>query len=328
MRAFEYASPTTKEQAVALLGAQWGESEVLAGGMDLLSLMKDFLVLPKRFVNIKEIKELEGIRYAGSSGLRIGALVTLQDLADNDTVKKQYPSLAQAAEGVTSPQIRNLGTVGGDLCQRPRCWYFRNGQGLLAQDSSGKSLVPEGENKYHAILGNGGPAYFVNPSSLAPALIALGAKVRVYGAKGPRDVAIEQFFVAPKTAQEREYVLKSNEIVTEVVVPPAGGARNATYEVRQKDALDWPLAAASVSLKLSGKKVTAARVALGHVAPVPWPSPEAEKALVGKTISEQVALDAGNAAVAGAKRLSQNGYKIQLARIAVKRAILRAAEGA
>src|SRR5687768_4700822 len=185
MRAFDYANPTTKEQAVALLGNQWGETEVLAGGMDLLSLMKDFITEPKRLVNIKDIKELEGVKYTSASGLRIGALVTLQELLDNETVKKQYPALAQAASEVTSQQIRALGTVGGDLCQRPRCWYFRAGQGLLAQDSRGRSLVLEGENKYHAILGNSGPAYFVNPSSLAPALIAFGAKIRVFGAKGP-----------------------------------------------------------------------------------------------------------------------------------------------
>jgi xanthine dehydrogenase YagS FAD-binding subunit len=328
MRAFEYASPTTKEQAVALLGGQWGEAEVLAGGMDLLSLLKDDLSQPRRLVNIKEIKELEGIRYSASAGLRIGALVTLEELAASEPVRRQYASLVQAAEGVTSPQIRNLGTVGGDLCQRPRCWYFRNGFGLLAQDASGQSLVVEGENKYHAILGNAGPAYFVHPSSLAPALITLGAKIRVFGPKGPRDVPIEQFFVTPRSNQERETALAANEIVTEILVPSAGGARSAAYEVRQKEALDWPLAAAAVSLRLSGKKVTSARVALGHVAPVPWRAPDAEQTLVGKTVSESVALDAGNAAVAGARRLSQNGYKIQLARIAVKRAILRAAEGA
>ena len=191
----------------------------------------------------------------------------------------------------------------------------------------GKSLVLEGENKYHAILGNSGPAYFVNPSSLAPALIALGAKIRLFGPKGARDVAAGQFFVTPKTNQEREYALKTNEIVTELLVPPTGGARNATYEVRQKEALDWPLAAAAVSLKMSGKNVTSARIVLGHVAPVPWPVPDAEKFLAGKTVSEQVAQDTGGAAVTGAKRLSQNGYKVQLARVAVKRAILRAAEG-
>ncbi len=327
MRAFEYASPTTKEQAVALLGEKWGEIEVLAGGTDLLSLMKDDVAQPKRLVNIKGIKDLQGIRYASATGLRIGALVTMQELLGNPAAKKEYPALIQAADGITSQQIRNVGTVGGDLCQRPRCWYFRDGKGLLAQDARGQSLVPGGENKYHAILGNSGPAYFVNPSSLAPALIALGARIKILGPKGSREVGAEQFFVTPKTDSEREYVLKPNEIVIEVLVPPAAGVRNATYEVRQREALDWPLAAAAVALRMNGASISSARVVLGHVAPTPWPAPEADKFLAGKTVSEQVAQDAGAAALTGARALSQNAYKIQLAKVAVKRAILRAAQG-
>ena len=133
MNAFEYAAPTTKEQAVSLLGNQWGEAEILAGGTDLLSLMKDHLTTPKRVVNIKEIKEFQGIRYSGSTGLRIGSLVTLGRTMNNAAVKKDYPALVQAADGVRSPQIRNAGTVGGDLCQRPRCWYFRSGLGLFSE---------------------------------------------------------------------------------------------------------------------------------------------------------------------------------------------------
>jgi len=312
---------------VALLGTKWGEAEILAGGTDLLSLMKDYIVEPKRLVNIKEIKELQGISTSAETGLRIGALVTFQELIENENVRKDYPSLVQAAEGVTASQIRNVGTVAGDLCQRPRCWYFRNGYGLLGQDPSGKSLVPDGENKYHAILGNSGPAYFVNPSSLAPALIALGAKVRLLGPKGSRDILVEQFFVTPKTNQDREYVMRPNEFITEILVPPAAGAKTAAYEVRHGQALDWPLAAAAVSLKMTGKKITSARVVLGHVAPVPWPAKDADKFLAGKTVSQKLAEDAGAAAVAGAKALSQNAYKIQLTRVAVKRAILRTVEG-
>lgn len=327
MRGFKYASPTTKEQAVALLGSNWGQTEVLAGGTDLLSLMKDRLSEPELVVNIKEIKELAGISYSASAGLRIGAVVTLQELLQEPTVNKEYPAIAHAARGVSSPQIRHAGTVGGDLCQRPRCWYFRNGMGLLAQDQAGRSLVPQGQNKYHAIFGNDGPAYFVNPSSLAPAIIALGAKVRVLGPKGSREIPAESFFVAPKTGMAREYSIAPNEIVTEILVPPSGGARSATYEIHERQLMDWPLATASVSLKMNGTRITSARVVLGHVAPVPWPSPEAEKALVGKTVSESVAAEAGAAAVSRARKLSQNGYKVQLAKVAVKRAILLATGG-
>jgi xanthine dehydrogenase YagS FAD-binding subunit len=326
MRAFEYASPDTKEQAVELLGKSFRRAEILAGGTDLLSLMKDDVVAPKILVNIKGIAGLDGITFTRSGALRIGALATIQELLDNSLVRRNYPAIAQAAEGITSPQIRSMGTVGGDLCQRPRCWYYRAGFGLLAKDEKGESLVTKGDNRYHAILGNAGPAYFVNPSSLAPALIALGATARIFGVKGEREVPLENFFTTPKSNDDREYDLRPNDLLTEIMIPAPSG-KSATYEVRQKEALDWPLAAASVVLQMAGGQVKSARVVLGHVAPVPWPSPEAEQALVGKAISEEVAAAAGAAAVEKATSLSGNKYKIQLARVAVKRAVLAAAKG-
>ncbi|HEY2933209.1 MAG TPA: xanthine dehydrogenase family protein subunit M [Acidobacteriota bacterium] len=325
MQAFEYASATTKQQAVSLLSSTMGDAEILAGGTDILSLMKDDIVAPKRLVNIKEIKELGGIRAAGG-GLRIGALVTIEELAESPAVRQAYPGLAQAAAEIAGPQIRHMATVGGNLCQRPRCWYFRNGFGLLGQSKDGKSLVLEGDNRYHAILGNSGPAYFVHPSSLAPALIALNARVRIFGPGGERDLPVEEFYSIPKSASDRENVLQAQEVVTEVMVPAARGVRGATYEVRQKDAFDWPLALASVALKMSGAKVQSARVVMGHVAPVPWRSQEAEQALVGKSLDETSAKAAGEAAVTGARDLGHNAYKIQLAKVAVKRAILQAAK--
>ncbi|HEY6328821.1 MAG TPA: FAD binding domain-containing protein [Blastocatellia bacterium] len=328
MRAFEYASPSTKEQAVKLLGDSWDQAQVLAGGTDLLALMKDDVIAPKRVVNIKAIADLKGIDYSGHAGLRIGATTTVQELIDHPGVREKYPALIHAAEGISSPQIRAMGTVGGDLCQRPRCWYFRAGYGLLGKGEDGKSLVVDGDNRYHAILGNSGPAYFVSPSSLAPALIALNATVRIYGQKGSRDLPVEKFFMIPESDTFREHDLKPNEILGEIRVPaPHGDSKSATYEVRQKEALDWPLAAASVVLEMSGSKVKSARVVMGHVAPIPWPAPEAEKVLAGQSITDEVAAGAGEAAVKDAKGLSRNGYKIQLARVAVKRAVLQAARG-
>ena len=324
MKNFEYASPTTKEQAVELLGKQWGETEVIAGGTDLLSLMKDFIVTPKRVVNIKGIAELRGITFNRAGGARIGALVSLEEMIDR--LGKGFEALEDAAKEITSPQIRNMGTVGGDLCQRPRCWYYRAGFGLLAKSENGEPLVPNGDNRYHAILGNDGEAKFVSASSLAPALIAMAAKISVFGPKGAREVDADKFFVTPKSSSEREVALAPNEIVTAINIPSTIGVRSATYEVRQREALDWPLAAASVAIKLdAAKKVSLARVALGHVAPVPWNADEAAKFLVGKTINEDVAAEAGKIAVANAKALSRNAYKIQLAQVAVKRALLKAA---
>jgi xanthine dehydrogenase YagS FAD-binding subunit len=320
MHTFEYANPATVQEAVALLGAKWGEADVLAGGTDLLSLMKDELHTPKRVVNLKNIKELEGIQKV-ASGLRIGALVTMDELAKNADVRNTYKSLAEAAAGIPSPQIRHMGTVGGDLCQRPRCWYYRQGFGLFGM-KDGKSLITSGENKYHAIFGSG-PAYFVSASSLGPALTALGARIKLVGPKGPREVLASKFFVVPASESAREIVLQPNEILTEIIVP-ATEVKNSTYEVRQKEALDWPLAAASVALGMRGSTVASAKIVLGHVAPTPWESPDAEKALIGKTITAETAEAAGRAAVQSARPLSQNAYKVQLARVAVKRALLDA----
>ncbi|MGB9105917.1 MAG: xanthine dehydrogenase family protein subunit M [Terriglobales bacterium] len=329
MRAFEYAAPKSKEQAVGLLASNWGHSELLAGGTDLLALMKDDVVAPKRLVNVKSIAGLDGVSYNARTGLRIGALVRLADFADNADVRKNYPVLARVADDAASPQIRNLATLGGNLCQRPRCWYFRNGFGLLAQQN-GRSLVTAGDNRYHAILGNDGPAYFVSPSSLAPALIAAGARIRIFGPNGQRELPLEKFYVIPKSESEREHDLRPNEMVTEIMVPPPLGERFGHYEVRQKAQFDWPLATASVALKMSGNTVRAARIIMGHVAPIPWVCPDyVEATLIGKPVSETSADAAGVvAAEKPGKSLGKNAYKIHLARVAVKRAVLQAAKGA
>jgi xanthine dehydrogenase YagS FAD-binding subunit len=327
MRAFSYVSPTKKEEAVGLLGKTWGEVEILAGGSDLLSLMKDDIVTPKTLVNIKQVPGLHAISNE-AGGMRLGALVTLDQISSAAPVQKQFPALAAAAGDAASPQIRNVATLGGNLCQRPRCWYFRTGHGLLGQDKDGKSLVLAGDNRYHAILGNDGPAYFVSPSTVAPVLIAYGARVEILGPQGPRSVNLENFFVIPKSDQEREHDLKPNEMVTSIFVPALAGLRAATYEVRQKEAFDWPYATAAVVLAMNGSTVLDARVVLGHVAPVPWVSVEAKQALAGKAITRATADQAAQAAVAKAKSLGHNTQKIQLARVAVKRAVLAAAGGA
>jgi xanthine dehydrogenase YagS FAD-binding subunit len=326
MRPFDYLSPTTSAQAVSLLGGTWGNTEIIAGGTDLLALMKDDVLRPKRLVNIKDIKDIHGVS-STSGGLRIGALTTLGELADDGTVKENYPAFAEALLEAASPQIRNMATIGGNLCQRPRCWYFRNGLGLLPKDDAGKDLVAVGENRYHAIFGNDGPAKFVSPSTLAPVLIAYGTHIGLEGPRGKREIPLEKFFVIPKSEGEREHDLRPNEIVTGILIGGAAGVKAAHYEVRQKEAFDWPLAVAAVALTMSGSNVQSARVVLGSVAPVPWRSPEAEQVLAGQVVNEELAQKAADAAVKNAKPLSQNAYKVQIARVAVKRAILKAASG-
>lgn len=326
MRPFEYVSPSSRSQAIGLLGASWGNTEILAGGTDLLALMKDDVVAPKRLVNLKDIADLRGVS-SSAQGTRIGALTTLGELADDENIKNNYPALSEALLEAASPQIRNMATLGGNLCQRPRCWYFRNGLGLLPKDETGKELVAAGENRYHAILGNQGAAKFVSPSTLAPILIAYGAKVRLEGPKGKRELPLEKFFVIPKDENEREHDLRPNEIVSEILIPPASDVKAAHYEIRQKEAFDWPLAVTAVALKMQGSNVQSARIVLGYVAPVPWPSAEAEQALVGKPVNKETAQKTADAALSKATPLSHNAYKVKLAKVAVSRAILKAASG-
>jgi xanthine dehydrogenase YagS FAD-binding subunit len=327
MNAFEYARPKTTAEAVKFLAAKPGQAAVLAGGTDLLSLMKDGVEAPTRLVSLTAIAELAGIRREADGGIRIGALTTIEELSADAKLGDEFAGLRHAAAGITSPQIRSVGTVGGDLCQRPHCWYYRNGFATAAPGAS-TAMVVKGDNRYHAILGNDGPAYFVHPSSLAPVLIALGARVSVVGAKGGRELALAELFHAPRKDDEKEIVLGADEILTEVKLPAASGVRSATYEIRERRALDWPLVVAAVALRVESGSIRSARVVLGHVAPIPWLCAGAASALAGAPATpdgaQAVATRAGEAAVAGAKALAHNAYKIRLARVAVKRAVLRA----
>jgi xanthine dehydrogenase YagS FAD-binding subunit len=322
MKSFEYASPSDVETAVGLLGDRFGEVEILAGGTDLVTSLKQGLVAPKRLVSLKAIRPLQGIEASGDT-VRVGAMTPLVDVYENASIRKEFPSLVQAIEGIGSPQIINMGTIGGDLCQRPRCWYYRQGFGLLGQ-LDGKSLIPDGDNRYHAIFDNKGPAYFVNPSSLAPALIALSATLEIAGPKSKtRQVAAAEFFRTPRTADERENVLAPNELITHITIP-AKGTANATYEVRPRQGLDWPLVAAAVSLPRNNGGN--AEIVLGHVAPIPWRVPKAAEVLTGRAPDEELATRAGEAAAEGGTPLSGNAYKVRLVKTAVKRAILAAAK--
>lgn len=318
MRNFEYLAPTQVKTAAQALSEHEGVAAVLAGGTDLLSLMKQRVANPQRVVSLRGIRELHGISKQ-EGGIRIGAMATVRELLDSK-LAAPYEALIQAANGITSPQIRAMGTIVGDLLQRPRCWYYRNGHGLLAMHE-GKPMVPNGENRYHAILGNKGPAYFVSASSFAPVLIAVGAEVTVADGEGERRMPLENLFRIPGSEGERENTLKPNEIVTEILVPNISGWKTATYEIRQRRLLDWPLATASVACKMRGNSISDARVVMGHVAPIPWRSSEAETALTGNGFNDDDAEKAGKAAVAAATPLSQNKAKVQLAAVAVKRAV-------
>mgnify|MGYP002623556869 CR=1 FL=1 len=324
MKSFEFANPQSESEALELMNENPEQTVVLAGGTDLISLMQADIIRPDRVVDIKNIDSMHDVQEA-DGGLMVGALNTLEDVLDNSRFA-DYASVVQAADAVHAIQIQSSGTIAGDLCHLPNCWYYRNGYGLLALDN-GTSLPEAGDGRYHAIFGNSGPAKFVSASRFAPALIAWGAKVRIIG-PGPDEaemLPLEYFYTTPRTQRQGTTVLKPGQIVSHIWLPKPGGAVSGNYDVLQLEGLDWPLASAAATLTISGGRVSEARIVMGHVAPTPWVSHDAATALLGKTITEQTAQAAGDAAVSRATPLKDNGYKVQIARAAVKRAILRAA---
>jgi xanthine dehydrogenase YagS FAD-binding subunit len=326
MKNFTYFRPTSAEQAVGLLATEWGSTELLAGGTDLLDLQKEYIAQPDKVVSLADIKPLNEMKAATDGGsMFIGAGVKLAEIAR--LARERFPALADAAAQIGGPQIRNMGTLGGNLCQRNRCWYFRDEATLCLLKGGKKCFATDGENRYHAVFTQGHPCVIVNPSTLAPALIALGATADVLGPKGKRTVEVAKFFRAPKSGGEREHVLEPNEVLLGVTVPGQIGTNvaNASYEVRHKQSYDWPLVQAAVAFTPKDGKANGVKIVLGHVAPTPVIAEEAAKAIEGAAVSEESAAKAGQVAAQGAKPLSQNGYKVKLIEVAVKRALLTAA---
>jgi xanthine dehydrogenase YagS FAD-binding subunit len=323
VKPFAYVNATNEKEAVAALSPEYEKAMPLAGGQDLLARMKDYVTQPDRIVNVKNA--LEATVTPLNGGLRIGAAMKMVDVAEHAQIGRMYPAVAAAAIEVGTPQIRNQGTVGGNLNQRPRCWYFRNEEFLCFKKGGNTCFSPAGENQFHAIFG-GGPTYIVHPSSLAVPFVAYGATFRLLGPKGERMVPAAEYFTMPSLQNiQRENVLQPDELLTHVILPAPGTVKSGHYEVRYKASHDWPIAFATVLLTMNGAAVQGARVVMGAVAPVPWRSQAAEQALAGKTVTPEVALAAAEAALRGATPLSQNAYKIQVAKTAVERAILQAA---
>lgn len=325
MKAFDYVRATSVNEATKLLGTDRDRVKALAGGTDLLGEMKDYIVTPSRLISLRTIPNLGKIEWDAKKGTTLGALVTLTQIHENKDMASRYPVLTEAIAVSAMPQIRNAATIGGNLCQRPRCWYYRDEDTHCLKKGGAKCFAVEGENQYHAIFG-GGPCHIVHPSDPAPALLALGASVVISGDGGKtRTVALDDFFQLPTRNLYRENVLEQNELITHIVIPaPAAGTKSAYVKEREKDSYDWALSSAAVTVTRDGSgKVTAARVVLGGVAPVPWRAKEAETALTGKTLTPATIAAAATAAVANAKPMSKNGYKVPLTEVVVKRALAK-----
>jgi xanthine dehydrogenase YagS FAD-binding subunit len=325
MKNFTYYRPATVDQAVSLLEGRFGNTELLAGGTDLLDLQKEYIAQPSRVVSLGGIGTLSAIQVQGNTAT-IGAGAKLADIAAHADVRRLYPALADAAGEIAGPQIRNMATLGGNLCQRNRCWYFRDEHSDCLLKKGNRCFALDGENRYHAIFTQGHRCVIASPSTLATALIALGASAVIQGPKGQRTLEMSRFYRAPGGNGEREHNLAANEVVTGVTIPNSG-VTNASYEVRQKLSSDWPLVQAAVAFQggRAGAAATQVRIVLGQVAPTPYVAEAAQRLLENQPLT-MAAIDAvANEATQGARPLSQNGYKVKLTQVAVKRALVIAA---
>ncbi|WP_224365553.1 FAD binding domain-containing protein [Hyalangium versicolor] len=327
MQSFEWVDAQSVEQAVSLLAEGNERKSVVAkaGGMDLLDLMKGGVVTPQRVVNLKTIPGMDGVRFDAKQGLELGALVTLARISRESEVRRRFVALADAAEHAATPQVRNAATIGGNLLQRPRCWYFRN---EFFHQTGGDAVerVRSGENQYHAIFDNQ-RTVMVHASTPATALVAYGATVELTGPGGKsRVVPVSELLLPPDMKRQGDTIIAPNELLTRVRIPvPAAGTKAAYHKQGERESYDWPICDVAVVLQMDGRVCRQASIVMGWVAPTPRRATEAEKLLVGKTLDETIVRQAAQAAVGGATPLSRNAYKVPILETTVRRTLFTAA---
>jgi xanthine dehydrogenase YagS FAD-binding subunit len=308
---FSIVRPTSLADALAQL--EGGNARVHGGGTDLLGCLHDGVFAADKVVSLSRVPELRGISRTSDGGLRIGALTTISEIGSNDIIARQYGALHDAAQVVASPQLRNQGTIAGNLCQKPRCWYYR-GEFDCVRKGGETCFAYEGENQYHCIFG-GDTCFIVHPSDTAPALAAHGAICRISGPSSSRSVPVEKLHVLPSDNPQRETVLEPDEILTEIVLrPPPEDSRASYRKVRARASWDFALAGVAMVLRFEGSVIAGARVFLSGAAPVPWRAQGVEAAIIGTTLDGSAVAAAAEAAVAGAEPLAKNGYKVLLFR--------------
>jgi len=332
MERFELAVPTTISEAIDLLPAEWNEdggrgATPLAGGQDLLTVMKEGLETPDRLVHLRAIEDLRGIREVDNGALMVGAMVSISDVSGDERVISRARALSEAARSVGSPQIRNQATVGGNLCQRPRCWYFRNADAPCLKKGGVECFAYGGKNKYNAIFG-GGPSYIVHPSDLAPALQMMDASVVTYSPAGTRRIRMDEFYTLPADSDvTRETVLGPDEVIGQVVIPqPPAGMKTLYEKARERGSFDFALSAVALGLRMKGGRIAECRLVLGSVAPIPWRARAAEELAVGRRSDPETWAAVAEAALEGAEPLSENAYKVPLTKGLIEKAMRRLSE--
>ena len=317
MNRFEFARATNIAEAMNLLAEKPG-SILKAGGIDLLDHLKEHLIEPPRLVDLKSIPGMREVTAAPDGSIRIGPLATMARVAAHPAVQTTHTALAEACGEAASPQIRNVATIGGNLLQRPRCWYYRLASYRCLKKGGDICFAIGGENRYHTIFSDGA-CNAPHPSNAAVAIAALGGSLVFQSSRGTRTVSAEQFFRTPEKDPQRENAREPDEILTAVTLPGGQGMRSAYASVREKAAFDWPLVSAAVALKMEGEVVSGVRIVLGAVATVPFESLVAEQAILGKRIDSATIEAVANVAVAAAQPLSDNGYKVELLKTLLRR---------
>ena len=319
MNRFEHVSTKHIEDVFPYMQDGWN-TRIIAGGTDLLHEMKNGIIAPSRLINIKTIPDLDTIAHRNDN-ISIGALTTIDDIERSDIVREYLPILAKAAGEAASPQLRNMATLAGNICQRPRCWYYRNPETHCLRKHGKRCFAVSGENSYHAILG-GGPCHIVCASDIAPVLMTLDARLIINGPDGKKTVSLDDFFVGPRENPYRENILTPQELITEIVVPsPPEISKGIFLKTRERKSWDFALASVSVQLCFDEARVERAGIVLGGVSPTPWRSKTAENELTGRTIDAKILEKAAQAAVEESKPLRDNTYKITLVKNLVRRAL-------
>ena len=326
MKPFKMALPRTVNEAVESCGKDFESTQLLAGGTDLLAEIKDHTAAPETVVNLKGVSGLRGIQRT-DQGLEIGALTTLTEMTESEEIRKGWPALVTTIERTATPNVRNAASIGGNLCQRPRCWYYRNEHYDCLKKGGEKCFAQQGENEFHAVFDNFVCAA-VHPSNTAPVFIAYGATLEIVGPKGKRTLSVEDFFISPTENVKRENVLAADEVVTRIMLPKASeNAACAYVETREKQSFDWATCGSTVLLEMSGKKVKESRIVLNAVAPVPVRRKDLERKIRGQELSDTLIAEVCKESTAGARTLEQNAHKLALIKATLRRAFRAAMQG-
>jgi xanthine dehydrogenase YagS FAD-binding subunit len=323
LRTFAYSRPTELGEAIAAVGGTDGDGDVrfLAGGTDLLTLMKSGIVAPERLIDIKRLPELTNVIEVGADGVTLGALTTLAQIETNEAIREAYTALAEASSLAATPQLRNMATIGGNLLQRPRCWYYRNPHLDCWLKGGADCPARDGENQLHAVFDES-PCVAVHPSDPAAALVALGASVELRGSSGDRTVPLAEFFALPTAERRRESVLGADEVIVAIRLPaPAAGTRSTYLKAMDRKVWAFAVVGVAAAVRMDGSTIGEARLTLSGVAPVPWQAGAAERELIGRALREELFARVAEIAIAESRPLARNGYKVPLAKALVRRAL-------